>query len=308
MSHQHPHIGSVPHQLYDDDGNVTGEVVLMPAPDIGAIGKHRSNGVAWICGDFVEVCVTTSHYLTGVGLPDNEGIGRPPETADSIAKRCAMRAKKQIRRICNTNRMRYMWTLTMCPGNSEYADNYPNPVCTITQRHYKSMRDLWKRFARKLRTQFNNPPWLAVFELHDSDKTSEEKRGTYHIHFATNVVLDWAAVGKAWGHGNVRFDDFGAAKSERGGEVRNPGAYLSKYVGKSFDVHNAHHKRYTRSSNTLLPQKIAFEDVETILSRGSKEVYRAQKEFDFVDNVTGYAGIYGVWQITYKLNKKEKMT
>lgn len=294
--------GSIEHVLYDNRGEREGIWIAMPDSDIANVGKQRCAGVAYLCGDFLETITTSSLFLAGVAPITNETIARPPETAEETAKRCAVRAQKNIRRVVNTNRMKMMWTLTLCPANSIHSHLYPEPVCNLTQTHYKSIRGLWTRFTRKLKRAFGEVQWVLVLELHDSDKTAEVKRGTYHLHFATNQYLDWAAINDLWGHGNVRFDDFTKPKKGRKDIVRNPGAYMSKYIGKSFDKHTSHLKRFTCSRNTLRPQKISLETAEAILlQRGGEMVYNQYREFLAKAPMSYGENVYGVSQQTYQL-------
>lgn len=301
--------GSVLHNLYGLDGLPNGQWLAMPDADIACIAKARESASVWLCGEFVEIIRTSSTFLTGVS-PSQEGGPKKALSEDEVSKRCAVRAQKQVRRICNTNDFRYMWTLTMCPANSDYAKNYAEPVCTLTQRHYKSVRCLWGRFIRRIYKHTGKFAWLTIFELHDSKKTSESKRGTYHIHFTTGERLDWAQIGTIWRHGNVRFDDFKKNVKERRGKVRNPGAYLSKYVGKSFDESNRHQKRYSCSQDVKRPLKVSLNYYEEMLVNKRLSpllIHEAYKEYEFYDEKSGSGGLYGVSQESYRLSDNRQV-
>lgn len=300
---KHQYIGGVEHPLYNLTGDVNGTWLAMPDSELANLGKNRIDSVFWLCGDYVETISTSSTFLEGVSPPDAHHQ-KTRLTEEEVSKRCAVRAQKQVRRIINTNYMTLMWTLTMCPANGDEAHLFPEPVCTLTQRHYRSVRCLWTRFIRRMYAEVGRFPWVVVFELHDSEKTNEVKKGTYHIHFATNVFISWEKVGQLWQHGIVRFDDFDAPKPERGGIVRNPGAYMSKYLGKSFGKSNRHLKRYSRSRDTFPPKKISAETYyEKCFPYIDDVIYHKDRTYEFYNEKHDIGGVYGVCQITYKLKK-----
>lgn len=299
------HKGSVLHPLYDDNGEVGGYWVAMPDADIANLGKHRCDGVAWVCGDFAEVISTTSTFLSGVRPPE-AGPPKPALSHEEVEKRVAVRAAKAVRRLVNTNRMAYMWTLTFCPADSKYAKNYGDPISTDAQKDYGYIRHLWKRFSRKLKTAYPEIRWLVVFELHDSEKTSAAKKGTYHLHFCTDLFLPWLEICEKWEHGNVRFDDFAKPREGREQAVSNPGAYVSKYISKSFGAENLYRKRYTCSRNILHPLKTTPGEFRESYIVQEPAVFSRERTFDFWNPQIGVGGIYGIIQKTYRIERKNK--
>lgn len=279
------------HNLYDIQGDFDGVCTVIPDNDLATIGKQRQGTVAWICGDFVEQISTSSLWLTGIA-PEPSDITRPPMTEEEISTRCATRARKNVRRIINTNRMRFMWTFTLAPDGK---------IPLNLQADYNEVRKCWKAFIRKAYREFGRFPWLVVLELHDSSATSETKKGTFHIHFATSKRLPWKKVGEVWGLGFVRFDDFNKNREERGGTVRNPGAYMSKYVGKCFAANSRHLKRYSCSRSVKRPQKVSGVGLERFC-RNHKitlvEVFRKERGFE-----SGFA-IYGTCEQAFKITKE----
>lgn len=297
----HEYIGSIPHTLWGNNGEPKGIWGAMPDADLANLGKGRECGVAWICGDYAEVCIVSTTFLTGVAVPQ-EKHHHESLTPEEISQRVSSRAKKTVRRLCNTNRFYLMWTLTFCPGNSSLAAEYEEPCCNLTQAHYHSVRSLWKRFLRRLKKHDPNVRWLVIFEQHDSNETSEVKRGTYHLHFATDTFLEWKTVMGLWKHGNVRFDNFRKNNRRRKGGVRNPGAYLSKYIGKDFQAGDEYQKRYTCSRNILRPAKVSLDTFDKMYPGEKTVVYESHKEFPFCNDHCKTEGIYGISQTTYKLS------
>ena len=290
--------------LYSLEGDIDGIATCMPDSDIANLAKSRMDGVAWACGDFLEIITTSSAYLSGIEPPKGDEKAKKKETLEEMNKRIAIRAQKQVRRIVNTNRFNIMWTLTMCPKTSKYAGNYKKPVPVKDQTDYDKMRKLWKAFIRRLRKAYPGIKWLVVFEFHDSSKTSALKRGTYHFHLAVKQYIPFNIMLNIWQHGNVREDYFNEEKEERGGKVRNPGAYMSKYVGKAFNRKAIYRKRYTRSRNSLTPKKYSIAGIpDEYLSANKSVVFERKREFDFWDEKVGIGGIYGVIQRTYKIEQ-----
>lgn len=300
----------IPQPLYALDGDVQGFCAIMPDSDIANIGKSRQQGVAWICGDYIECVLTSAHFLTGVAPEATPSAPKLPETAASIAARTALRAQKQVRRIVNANNFRYMWTLTFCPSNASMSEYYHHGMPTQDQKNYDKVRAHWKSFVRRMYSAFGKFAWLVVFELHNSEKTSEEKRMTYHLHMATNIYMDWFHVSKVWDAGIVRVDDFQRSVKERGGKVRNPGAYMSKYVGKNFEKNFPNRKRYSTSRDCKKPKKFLYSEIaEWLVSVEKEECYRSEKVFEFAEifpdrdggEPVPVGGYYGVQQVTYRL-------
>lgn len=235
------------------------DIVRMPDTDIAMVGQRLDSSCVRICGDFIECYITTSEWVAGKGSVKGQPRPSNEEEANkrrkNSAMRAAKRAEKQVRRLVNTNRLTTMWTLTFAPDTP--ANRLKWDCTTYNQQSdYNFVKAAWKKFCRKLRKVHPDIKWLVVYELHDGTHTSDAKRGTYHLHFATDTRLDWNFVSETWKYGIVRFDDFTKPKKgARPDAVRNPGAYMSKYIGKNFDESNFHVKRYSRSRNMETPYK-----------------------------------------------------
>ena len=279
------------------------DLIRMPDDDIALLSKSREGSCCRVCGDFIEIYSTSSAWIEGEGDTKTGGIttvsreDEEKKRRNSIV-RSAKRAEKTVRRLVNTNRLTTMWTLTFAPDSEENRKKW-RVSTKEEQSNIEWVKAEWREFYLKINKYKPRWKWLVVFELHDSTKTSEIKRGTWHIHFATDTRLEWEAVNVLWERGNVRFDDFSKPKrGARKGAVRNPGAYMSKYIGKSFDESNFHVKRYSRSRNMKRPEKIT---VDTLLER-FPGLRNLEKVFH-TENVFEYDGIrYFNHNITYKIS------
>lgn len=272
--------------------------------DIRLLGRGSSHGIAYLCGDFVEIITAESDWQEGIPESDKKearemGKEEKERRENDAVWRAAYRAQKQIRRIVNANRCQYMWTLTLAPPG-ELNDKLYKTIPLASQRDYDSIRRVFKGFVRRFRKGAHPFKWIAVFELHDSARTSDKKRGTWHIHFATPDRLEYEDIMHFWSHGVVHFDDFGKPKKGvRNDEVRNPGAYMSKYIGKNFNKTNLHRKRYTRSRDTLSPHKISLDSfLAQYLHRCEKIVFSRCDKHEYEG--TTYTRI----SLTYKLRSQ----
>lgn len=137
----------------------------------------------------------------------------------------------------------------------------------------------WKEFVRLFRIRYPDWQYLAVPEKHDDEKTSEEKRGSYHIHVAVSgkqqikwllrcwliaigqprdEVHAWLTDGvllgsKSMGAVNVQGParKFGGkAKKWKAGKLAG---YLSKYVGKALGDDDKGAKKYWHSKIGVAP-------------------------------------------------------
>lgn len=277
------------HTLFDSRGERDGTCTVLPDLDIALLGKARQGTIVWICGDFVEEILTTSLWISGL-VSDVVESQKTPLADKEITRRCATRAQKNVRRLVNTNKFRFMWTLTFRLPNPGKGPLKDETIPLWAQKDYDAIRKLWKGFLRKLYASFGRFTWLVVFELHNSAKTSGKKRGTYHIHFACNERLAWSEVGRLWGHGFVRFDDFLKHSSTRKTVVHNPGAYLSKYIGKAFNSENRHRKRFSCSSGIKRPKKVSGAEFDRIAKERGwvlSEVFRREQIFESKNQIYG---------------------
>jgi len=139
--------------------------------------------------------------------------------AEKNRERAARRAKKKIRLACKSAKFDRMLTLTM--------------------RHAVFDRDVFQkmleRFIRLVRKATGDVmPYVLTVEKHDSEKTSEAKRGSLHAHVAVRGRQDYKLLQSIWnyrvcgGQGFVRVSN--GTKKMNSSRIAS---YISKYIGKS---------------------------------------------------------------------------
>jgi len=267
------------------------------------LGRSRSSGSIVECGRFLEVSLYAEMGFLGNGVgggqkPEKEG--KKQYDREKIAKRVNHRARKQIRRIVNANDFRGMLTLTIAPPSPENNKKYLT-VPVEKQRDYREVRRLFKNFIERCRKAGYHFEYLSVFELHNSEKTSIEKRNTWHIHVATKAE-GWieSAARIMWWHGIVDFQDFRYDKrgNLRSEEIQNPGAYIAEYIGKDGaqfgreDLCNK--RRYTTSRGVKRPKRQTLEsesiagDFDSLEYKGKKyrNVYYNSNEIPLTDKMS----------------------
>lgn len=234
------------------------------------LGKCSTPGLLYVCGDFVEVWLSPESVAIGDG--GNSGtplMGKTPETQESIARRVSHRARKNIRRIVNANRYDGMITLTMALPHKDNP-RYYNCVSYDNQCRYEYVRKLLSDFIKRYNKRWGTKlSYLSVFELHNSEKTADCKRGTWHIHLAVHIhkALEHQVRG-SWGHGRVKISDFNFTPDgkKRNEVIENPGAYMAEYIGKDGEQFGqaelVNKRRYTVSRNSMRPRKEILDDYE----------------------------------------------
>lgn len=242
--------------LYIPSDHGDADTIVMPDTCLANLGKYRVYGCAIKSGKFWEVVIKYSSDISGCSCGVPVGSGKEPESADSIKERAIRRAKRNVRRIVNANDCKVLWTLTMAlpsPANNRQWVT----VDGDKQRDYDYVRTLWKAFLKRFHRAGTRFPWICVYERHDSTRTSEEKRGTWHIHFTTPAIIPVDDVRRTWRHGISNFRDFRQPLRTKKGwtAITNPGNYISKYAGKSFGEGGEYKKSYTCSRDVKRPKK-----------------------------------------------------
>ena len=157
--------------------------------------------------------------------------------------RAARRAKRSIRHACKTADFDRMVTLTT-------KDNF-----TREQIQRKA-----ERFIKLLRLATGGKmDYIIVPEKHDSEKTSEDKRGSYHVHIAIRGRQDYKLIVSIWhyricnGRGFVHVSN---PFNKRTGKHYSPAQmanYLYKYVSKNISDVEFNKKSYWISQNIAPP-------------------------------------------------------
>lgn len=229
------------------------------------IGKGVVSGYVYDCGDILEIYVSEEPLYQGACVEGLKAVSekKEEESQESIAKRVNHRARKNIRRIVNAADLKMMHTLTLAPP-SEANDKMYETVPYELQKDYEFVRNLFKNGMKRANRYLQDEKihYLAVFELHDSPRTSEEKRGAWHIHIATQANERIAmAFSHSWKHGQVNTQDYryNLQGERRKEEIHNPGAYMAEYIGKEgaqFGKKELINKRrYTTSRGLKRPDK-----------------------------------------------------
>lgn len=237
------------------------------------IGRSREKGNAIESGRFLELWLPYEDFHTGNGVEGEKKAkehkpGEGKESHESIAQRVNHRARKQIRRIVNANDFRGMLTLTMALPSAENNEIYAT-VSGEKQRGYDHVRGLFKAFVKRCRRACLPFEYVAVFEQHNSEKTSEEKRYCWHIHLAVSSEIPYMADIRAmWWHGITDYQDYNYDKKgkKRDKTIENPGAYMAEYIGKAGEQFGEREllkkRRYTTSRGVKRSKKKSLSSVE----------------------------------------------
>lgn len=140
--------------------------------------------------------------------------------------------------------------------------NYRNPVFdrNVLIIQWKMFLKYFRLDRPHTRDSYKDFQYIAVAEKHDSEKSSDDHRGSYHIHVAVRGHIDikWArycwlrAIGQSrkecddWLYNGVELGEksLGAVNIQApvkrwstGGKwsIRKIAAYMTKYIGKDFD-------------------------------------------------------------------------
>lgn len=177
----------------------------------------------------------------------------PPVDAEAVARKARLSAEASIRRSrsmvrkkCKVMQVDRLLTLT-------YREN-------MTDRD--RMASDWDKLRRLMQAD-KRFTYVACLE--------QQERGAWHMHIAlrgrvdVRKVRDWwlSIVGKQ--NGNI---DVSVHKRYTRGSVRRVASYISKYIAKGADVHEAGQKRYWCSRGidlpvpvvTWFPLGVSFED------------------------------------------------
>jgi len=170
--------------------------------------------------------------------------GEGDEEASRI--RSARRAKRSIRFACKTAEFDRMVTLTT-------KDNFSR----------QEIQRLVEKFIRLLRDAAGGKiNYIVVPEKHDSEKTSEGKRGSHHVHLAVCGRQDYKLLVSIWHHRICQGRGFVHVSNpfnKRTGKAYSPAQmanYLYKYVSKNLSGVEFNKKSYWISQNIAAPVRL----------------------------------------------------
>jgi hypothetical protein len=153
--------------------------------------------------------------------------------------RAARRAKRKIRHSCKSARFDRMLTLTT-----------RNAIFDRDQ--FQRMIEKFIRLVRK--ASGDAMLYVLTLEKHDSEKTSEAKRGSLHAHVAVRGRQDYKLLQTVWnyrvcgGQGFVRVSN--GSKKMNVGRIAS---YISKYISKTISDVATNKKSYWISHNIAAP-------------------------------------------------------
>ena len=172
--------------------------------------------------------------------PEFRGV-RGQGDIEENRKRATRRAKKKIRHACKSAQFDRMITLTTRDAIFDRGE-------------FQKMIEAFVRHVRK--ATGNKLPYVVVIEKHDSEKTSEAKRGSLHAHMAVRGRQEYKLLQSIW---NFRIcGGRGFVHVNNGTKNMNPGriaSYISKYISKSISDVPLNKKSYWISQNIPAPIK-----------------------------------------------------
>jgi len=252
--------------------------------------SDRLTGV--LCGDFLET-IETPERQQGP-LPAKAETNTPnEETLEERLERSTKRAQRTIRRLTNSNRLYILYTLTYAVAHPKYFQGErPFDIVPVDiQKNRDCVILHWKEFARKMRKYATRHDtffrYVAVIEKHTGKRAKDTtiKKDTYHIHFVSDLFWPKRLLQSKWRHGFCNYADW--QKGRKSSDMQdtydapppdNPGAYMSKYIGKDSDrganSTDFNKKRYWASQHLHKPVPMAGDDIRTLLTGTFTEVFR----------------------------------
>lgn len=169
---------------------------------------------------------------------DYRGV-RGEGDAERNRERATRRAKKKIRHACKSAQFDRMLTLTMRQA-------------IFDRDVFQKMIEKFIRLVRK--ATGDAMPYVLSVEKHDSEKTSDVKRGSLHAHIGVRGRQNYKLLQSIW---NYRVcDGQGFVRVSNGTKKMNSSriaGYISKYIGKSSSDVAFNKKSYWISHNIAAP-------------------------------------------------------
>ena len=114
--------------------------------------------------------------------------------------------KKTVRRYVNLNHLFFMYTFTFAISLNDNVIGLSKILPLESQRHRTEIERIWNSRLSIIRKALGNSGtpfrFLKVLEPHNSEKSTCEKRGAFHIHLATDRWIDKGGLQKLWKYGN----------------------------------------------------------------------------------------------------------
>ena len=177
-------------------------------------------------------------------------------------ERAARRAKKRIRHACKSVRFDRMLTLTTRDA-------------IFDRDEFQRMIEKFIRLVRK--ASGDALPYVLTVEKHDSKKTSEAKRGSFHARVAVRGRQDYKLLQSVWnyrvcgGRGFVRVSN--GTKKMSSGRIAS---YILKCTSKSISDIAANKKSYWISHNIAAPVRTVM-----LLRTAIEALYWLTEFYDF---------------------------
>jgi hypothetical protein len=196
-----------------------------------------------------------------------------PEEREQNRERSRRRAKNNVRMLCQKNRLSMMWTLTFalppkCEADADHHRSFGvwRHLDSDAQRDRGEVLRAWNLALTSIRKKLKGRKipfkWVKVLEKHDSEESSPEKRGTYHIHIATDLRFPKRKLQRMWGFGEIYFtdflkDDWQTYRRDENSPViraRDASGYMTKYLSKDFEeAERLGERSWTKSQNMKVP-------------------------------------------------------
>jgi len=198
------------------------------------------------------------------------------------------RQKQTVRRYTNLNKLHFMYGLTFALKKNEKVKGLRFVLSREEQKDRESVERAWnirrgniRKYCERKGRDFK---YIKILERHDGERTSEEKRGTFHIHLASDRPFPKSKLQELWGYGTVWIDDFNKSKKRVNGEtitgkrkspVADPGRYLAKYIDKDFEEHGKEPYKRAFSPSKNLRKPIPIRDsyaIRRVLNNPAKHL------------------------------------
>ena len=260
---------------------------------------YSTNIHGTLAGSFLEIVILPERTQGPIPKKNAEGKTQGTETPESIEKRSARRAQRRIREIVNSNELFVLHTLTYAISHPKYFEG-ERPFVLIDiekQRDRAAVIEHWSEFAKRMTAYARRKniffKYLCVIERHTGKRTKDNtvKTGTFHIHFVSDRIWPKRLLQHKWKHGFCNYADFRVGTKSRdmqdgydGPPPDNPGAYMSKYIGKDASKQGEEEaknkKRYWRNRELDKPVRVHGDEVKDLMRNDYDVVYNKKQRIE----------------------------